>query len=230
MRIQRYGPKSADVSTVGHQLPVDPGQLKDTDNIDSAALGLSSFGIRQLTRRAIAIADAPRRSSCDVECCLTECLSLGELTSGIKIPRPLCCAPDTKFVANDATPELDSNDDSINHVRDLRSKRTRNRIAPVVSSTSLLCPKVNLQSQHDRWLIGRDNLVEFFTESQLEVDLCSVRPAVKRAKSHLNKSTHVSAFASMMTCASFWDEFVSMDQEVRRAHLLFKTSLESHCQ
>ena len=232
MRIQRYGSKSADVSTASRQLPVDQGQLKDTDNIDSAALGISSIGIRRLTRHAIAISDAPRSSSCDVGCCQTECLFLGELTSGIKIPKPFCCSvtPDTEFVANDATPIMDSNDDSINHVLDLRSKRTRNRIAPVVSSTSLLCPKVNLQSQHDHWLRGRDSLVDFFTESLTEVDLCSAGPAVKKAKSHLNKSTHVSAFASMMTCASFWDEFVSMDQEVNRAHFLSHTASDLNLQ
>lgn len=60
----------------------------------------------------------------------------------------------------------------------------------------------------------------------MEVDHFPAGPVLKKPKSHQNKSTHVSAFASMMTCASFWDEFVSMDQEVKKTLLPIETALD----
>lgn len=93
----------------------------------------------------------------------------------------------------------------------------RKRGNPSIKDTSMasMSPQIDLQVQHELWAKKRDDLISFFIKSLSETHPVSEElTVIKDIPVCAGKSLHVNAFASMMTCASFWDEFVSMDQEV----------------
>jgi hypothetical protein len=93
----------------------------------------------------------------------------------------------------------------------------RKRGNPSIKDTSMasMSPQIDLQVQHELWAKKRDDLITFFIKSLSETHPVSEElNVIEDTPVCAGKSLHVNAFASMMTCASFWDEFVSMDQEV----------------
>jgi hypothetical protein len=70
-------------------------------------------------------------------------------------------------------------------------------------------PRLAMRLQHKKWAEERDRLLHYFAQSLSESAVVTAQCALPS-----NESTHASAFASMMTCSNFWNEFVSMDEEV----------------
>lgn len=94
-------------------------------------------------------------------------------------------------------------------------KRKRGNLSIRDTSMASMSPQIDLQVQHELWEKKRDDLITYFIKSLSETQPISEELVVIKDTSVCDgKSLHVNAFASMMTCASFWDEFVSMDQEV----------------
>ena len=77
------------------------------------------------------------------------------------------------------------------------------------TSMSSVRPRLAMRLQHKKWAEERDCLLHFFAQSLSESAVVTAQCALPS-----NESTHASAFASMMTCSNFWNEFVSMDEEV----------------
>lgn len=75
-------------------------------------------------------------------------------------------------------------------------------------------PRLAMRYQHKKWAEERDCLLQYFAQSLSE----SVIVTAQRALPSTGESTHAAAFASMMTCSDFWNEFVSMDDEVGHDH------------
>lgn len=97
----------------------------------------------------------------------------------------------------------------------LALKRKRGNPSFRDTSMASMSPQIDLQVQHERWAKQRDDLITFFIQSLSETHpVFEELNVIKDTPVNAGKSLHVNAFASMMTCASFWDEFVSMDQEV----------------
>ena len=70
-------------------------------------------------------------------------------------------------------------------------------------------PRLAMRIQHKKWAEERDCLLHYFTQSLSESATVTAQRALPSSE-----STHAAAFASMMTCSDFWNEFVSMDEEV----------------
>lgn len=77
------------------------------------------------------------------------------------------------------------------------------------TSMSSVRPRLAMRLQHKKWAEERDCLLHYFAQSLSESAVVTAQCALPS-----NESTHASAFASMMTCSNFWNEFVSMDEEV----------------
>jgi hypothetical protein len=77
------------------------------------------------------------------------------------------------------------------------------------TSMSSVRPRLAMRLQHKKWAEERDCLLHYFATSMSESAVVKAQCALPS-----NESTHASAFASMMTCSNFWNEFVSMDEEV----------------
>jgi hypothetical protein len=132
------------------------------------------------------------------------------LKNGSNCPRTYTtsCVPPTKSLRGGT--EL-NDEDAVK----LALKRKRGN--PSIKDTSMasMSPQIDLQVQHELWAKKRDDLITFFIKSLSETHPVSEElNVIKDTPVCAGKSHHVNAFASMMTCASFWDEFVSMDQEV----------------
>ena len=74
---------------------------------------------------------------------------------------------------------------------------------------TLVRPRLAMRIQHKKWAEERDCLLQYFAQSLSESAIVTAQRALPS-----NESTHAAAFASMMTCSDFWNEFVSMDEEV----------------
>lgn len=79
------------------------------------------------------------------------------------------------------------------------------------TSISSVRPRLAMRRQHKKWAEERDCLLHYFAQSLSESAAVTAQCALPS-----NELTHASAFASMMTCSNFWNEFVSMDEEVCR--------------
>lgn len=113
------------------------------------------------------------------------------------------------------TPDQSRNTDSSTGLSLTRKRACASKVESLIWTMS---PKINLKIRHEHMARNRDDLLSFFIESLSEVKDIPADPVLTHSTSSdlPSTSTHVTAFASMMTCASFWDEFVSMDQEVKK--------------
>lgn len=77
---------------------------------------------------------------------------------------------------------------------------------PMINNMSC---SIDLYLQHDRWAKKRNELLSFFVESPSRSKK-SKTPSINTADSE-----PLTALGTMMTSNTFWDDFMSMDEEVR---------------
>lgn len=122
-----------------------------------------------------------------------------------------CAASRVSLTDNLSSGAVRNDEDAVK----LALKRKRGNPSFRDTSMASMSPQIDLQVHHELWAKQRDDLITFFIKSISETHpVFEERNVIKDTPVCASKSLHVNAFASMMTCASFWDEFVSMDQEV----------------
>ena len=218
MKIERDHHNDEDVSTT---------PCNFTGAVDSATQSLSSIVISESTyfitsadevrssaskastsdRMALADLSNTARLTNYKNCQVPE-VSLQSISMKADIVNHIICVKDI-LLESDLDTLNDFDDDEV--IETVNKRKRRLSLGSGAITTNLNC-NINLAVQHERWAKRRNELLSFFIESTS--DQPPVPPPCVEAEP-------ASVLTSILTSSNFWDEFVSMDQEVNNCDLYF---------